>query len=381
MNTSVIFDRLDLIKRFLRARGWERVEQLNDNLLLYQGPLDDTKTAVSIALPATANAIDNKQMIDKALNLLAAIEDKSILEVTEEIANLGSDFLRPKIISPTNAPSLPLTEIKSTIDNLTNLIKYSACLEEDKQPYFSKSKRIGRTMAEKCRFGQTFIGSFGMSIEMPIPPPSSDNSKQVPFERRLMERIARGLMTIRKAVKEADPKMLINDLQRGFNANLYESMQKLIEVVPNGQMEFSFSWSVEYPLAEDLKSASKMRFSAIEITPFLESAAKTLRTCSESEEIIIQGRIIQLQADSPLADDDSEESENLANEDSRLIVVNWENEKGKFTSIRIPLTIEQYRCACDAHRDEKKISIQGTPERKKRFLYLTSPKDFRVHTS
>jgi len=378
MNTSVIFDRLDLIKRFLRARGWERIEQLNDNLLLYKGPLDDTKSPILIALPATANAIDNKQMITKALNLLAAIEDRSIQEVSEEIANLGSDFLRPKIIFPTNAASLPLMEIKSTIDNLTNLIKYSACMEEDNQPYFSKSKRIGRIMAEKCRFGQTFIGSFGMSIEMPIPPPSSDISRQVPFERRLMERIARGLMTIHKAIKEADPKILTGDLQRGFNANLYESMQKLIEVVPNSHMEFSFSWSLEYPLAEDLKSSSKLRFSSVEITPFLESAAKTLRTCSESEEVVIQGRIIQLHADSPLTDDDIEESESLSNEDARLIVVHWENEKGKFNSIRIPLTMDQYRRACDAHRDEKKISIQGTPEKKKRFLYLTSPKDLKI---
>jgi len=40
--------------------------------------------------------------------------------------------------------------------------------------------------------------------------------------------------------------------------------------------------------------------------------------------------------------------------------------------------MDQYRRACDAHRDEKRISIQGTPEKKKRFLYLTSPKDFKV---
>ncbi len=67
-------------------------------------------------MPATGNAIDNRQMIAKALNLIAAMEDKSIEEVSEEIANLGSDFLRPKIISPANAPSIPLMEIKSAID-------------------------------------------------------------------------------------------------------------------------------------------------------------------------------------------------------------------------------------------------------------------------
>ena len=108
MNTLVIFDRLDLIKRFLRAKGWERIEQSNESLLLYKGPSDDNRNPVSIALPSSTNAIDNKQMITKALNLLAVIEDRSISEVSEEIANLGSDFLRPKIISPNNAASLPL---------------------------------------------------------------------------------------------------------------------------------------------------------------------------------------------------------------------------------------------------------------------------------
>lgn len=378
MNTNVNFNRLDLVKRFLRARGWNSLEQENDNLSLYQGPLDDTKKNILIALPATSNSLDSKQMISKALNLLAAIENTSIQEISDNILNIGSDFLRPKIISPTNGNSISLVEIKSAIDSLTNLIKYSACMEEENQPYFSKSKGIGRTVIEKCQFGHTFIGSFGLSIEMPIPPPSSEVSKQIPFERRLMERIARGLITIRKAVKEADPKILTSDLQQGFNANLYETTQKLIEVVPNGQMEFSFSWSIEYPIPEEIKNLSRISFSANEITPFLESAAKTLRTCSESEKVVIQGRIVQLQADSPLTDYDIEESESLGNEDSRLIVVNWEVEKGKSNLIRIPLTMEQYRRACDAHRDEKKISIEGIPERKKRFLYLTSTKNFKI---
>lgn len=381
MDTLANFDRLDLVKRFLRAKGWKRIEVANDNFLLYQGPLDDTQRPISLALPSSTGVLDNKEIINKALNLLAAIDDKSIQEISEEIANLGSDFLRPKIVSQNNAPSLPLIDMKSTIDNLTNLIKYSACMEEENQRYFSKSKRIGRSMVEKCKFGQTFIGSFGISIEMPIPPPSSEISKQVPFERRLMERIARGLTTINKAVKEADPKILTLDFQSGFNANLYEVMQKLIETVPNGYMEFSFSWSMEYPLPDDIKKVSIIRFSPIEIIPLLESAAKTLRTCSESEEVIIQGHIIQLQADRPFADEDPEDSENLLDEDSRQIIVNWENTNGKYTSIRIPLTVEEYRLACDAHRDENKISIQGTPEKRKRFLYLTSPKNFTVLSS
>lgn len=145
-------------------------------------------------------------------------------------------------------------------------------------------------------------------------------------------------------------------------------------------MEFSFAWSVEYQQTEELKNIHSIKFSTNESGPFLESAAKMLRTCSESEETHIQGRIVQLQADGPLAVDDFDGNENTTESDSRIIVVDWELENGRHALIRIPLTHSQYRLACDAHRDEKIVSFHGMPEKRGRSFYLTSPKNFEILT-
>jgi hypothetical protein len=52
--------------------------------------------------------------------------------------------------------------------------------------------------------------------------------------------------------------------------------------------------------------------------------------------------------------------------------------KGKSLAIKIALSPDEYKQACDAHRDEKTVSIDGTPEKDGKFFYLTSPKNFRV---
>ena len=61
-----------------------------------------------------------------------------------------------------------------------------------------------------------------------------------------------------------------------------------------------------------------------------------------------------------------------------MIVIEWEPEKGKPCLIRVFLSQEDYRVACDAHRDGKLISIRGKPEKPGKYLILTSSADFKI---
>ncbi len=378
MNNYILIDRLDLIKRYLRIHGWKRLESKNSNLLLYQGPDDDLGRPIKIGLPSSVELEDTKQIVQQAIELIAALLKRSIAEITEEIINFGCDFLRQRIMTPTNSSSLPLGDMNHLIASLTSLIKYSARMEEDAQPFFAKSSTSGKVLVDKCRFGQTFVGSFGLSIEMPIPPSLEENSKQIPFERRVMERIARGFNVIREAIQEADARLLIDNYRQGFNANQYEALKKCLEVIPDSQMEFSFTWSDEYQPAPDLYRISPIRFVSSELAPFLETAAKSLRKLSESEPVTVTGKIIQLQAKGPLDEEDLDDT-SFPDSDTPQIVIDWQIKKGKHAAIRVVLSPDEYRLACDAHRDEKTVSIHGTPEKGKKFLYLTSPSNFRVY--
>jgi len=347
----MMLERIDLIEKFLKTKGWHRIADPIEYRIVYQAPcLDDFKQPIHLFLPASSDVVDGERAIGMALNLLAVIEDRPVEEIREQIANLGSDFLKQRIISQTNADSLSLREIRSVISHLTNLIKYAAYQESEK-------KGVGQAMIEKCRFGQTFVGSFGISMEMPI---SSESSETAPLERRIMERIARGFKGLHQAVTETNPKILTK-----FDPGFYETAQKLLDAIPDSEAEFSFSWSPEYPQPTDLSHGS-IRLSASYTRPLVERARQTLRASTEPAEAIVQGRITELHAEEP---------------DLRFIIVEGELNKGNYSQIRIPLTPDQYRQACDAHRDEKPISIRGKPKKRRRSFFLNSPHDFKVLTA
>jgi hypothetical protein len=61
-----------------------------------------------------------------------------------------------------------------------------------------------------------------------------------------------------------------------------------------------------------------------------------------------------------------------------MTVIEWETEKGKPCLIRAVLSQEDYKLACNAHRDGKTVSIRGKPEKPGKYLILTSPTDFKV---
>lgn len=374
-NQSSATCQLDALKRYLKLKNWS-LSGANDNSLVYEGLADDINRPIRLVLPMNTEFEDSPVMISKAIKLLAAIGRCSIDSMCQTIMNSGCDFLRPRILTASNTSSISLDVGKKVINDFYGLIYDSACLEEDAQPFFAKRRGIGKKYAERCRLGQTFPGSYGFSIEMPLSPSLSENIEQIPFERRIMIRIARGLLAIRKSNQEANVSILTNDYKRGFNANLYEIMQDLMQSLQDHQIEFTFAWSPEYVLPQELENMTAIRLVPASVLPFLESATKSLRRSDESRDTTIIGKIVQLHGDGKIGEelDDLESSFN----DKGMIVIEWETEKGKPRLIRVKLSQEDYRLACDAHRDEKMISIKGKPEKPGKYLILTSSTDFRI---
>lgn len=141
------------------------------------------------------------------------------------------------------------------------------------------------------------------------------------------------------------------------------------------QIEFAFTWSPEYLISQDLANISAIRLVPASVIPFLESAAKFLRRSSESQDTIVTGKIIQLRGSEEI----NEEGDDLsASNGHGMIIIEWETEKGRPCLIRAVLSQEDYRLACDVHRDNQVISIKGKPEKPGKYLILTAPSDFRV---
>ena len=369
---------LEDVTAYIRKSGWIKQDHPNANLLVFTGPQkDDSGNEIKLVLPNGNDFSDSEKKISTAVHLLSELEKLSIAEIIQKIKNRGVDILRQRIFNNTRLSNLPLELAPSIIQRLRDLVYHAACSEEDPQPYFDKGRKIGKVYTQKCRFGHTFHGSFGLSIEMPIPPNSTpsfpNEAEAVPLERRIMERIIRGLQISANAVHEGNVDIITNGFDKGFNANLCEVMTQLTESLEEFNIEYSMLWSSEFSVEQDIRAFSNITIEPSVYRPFFESAAKSLRAARESIETEIFGKITHLQA---LSIDDNEEDG--LKTDARQIVIYWEMENGRKTNIRVSLNPEDYRSACDAHKDSKAVSIKGKPEKHGKFWILTSPSGFKI---
>jgi hypothetical protein len=105
----------------------------------------------------------------------------------------------------------------------------------------------------------------------------------------------------------------------------------------------------------------------------LKAASDALQTVEEpDEDKIILRRITNLRSDMPPVH--SEEFE-LA---TRTIVVLWEIEKQQALRVHIALPLDQYRLACDAHKNGQKVRIVGTPRKTGKFWRLFDHHGFEI---
>lgn len=355
-----VIQQLEAIKRFLLLKNWI-VLSMNESAIVFEGPVDDIGNPATLILPASAEFVDAERWVVKALNLLAAIEDIPVAELKEKILLTRSDFVRPRILTPDNQSSISLALAHQVIGGFYNLICDAACLEEEVQPFFSKRRGIGKVYAERCQFGQTFPGSYGLTIEMPIEASVAQESDEMPIERRIMMRIAHGLHNVNLAAQKRDGSLLLNDYQQGFNANLYETLFGLMQALGNWPIEFSFSWSPEYTVPKTEFYHHPIRLVPDRTLPFLNQAAQDLRRYAQLQDTLITGKIVHLRGDS-----------------NRDIDIKWEGNKGKSNLVRVTLSSEQYKLACDAHRDELLVSVRGQPEKRGKQIVLNHPVDFQI---
>jgi len=80
----------------------------------------------------------------------------------------------------------------------------------------------------------------------------------------------------------------------------------------------------------------------------LKEAARVLEKTEVHPDTRIHGRIVQLKSDFPPGKGEQGEFEHI-------ITVVWEREKAQSLKVRVPLNPEEYRNACDAHKDGKQF--------------------------
>lgn len=360
--SSPILDGIDVphITAYLGASNWKRRANFpRKELVVFEGPPDDNGEPIEAVFPSSARFSDFRRRLVDLLEGLAVIENRPSIEIALDMLNPSVDRLRARVISEfASTGSIPLSYASVLVKGLQDLIVAAVCTEDEPRPFYPRAKKIGGKHADLWRLGQTQLGSFVATLECPVTPPAGRlfGPSAPPFERRVTERIMRGLGRLHTAVMDGRIDPLVDEYKNGLNANMCEALLSLRDFPGEAQIEFGVSWSKRLQGPADLPSSVLIEERGFE---FLHQAARVLRQSGESEERELRGHIVKLSA----IDAEFSASQSVTMNDARIATLRFIDERGVRQHAKMSLGVEDYKVACEAHRDNKLVTVHGRLER------------------
>jgi hypothetical protein len=393
---------LNLLRRYLKAKGWRIAEpQSPPPGLINLAASADTTTRdffksrstgkrnvdlyilsenglpeVELVVPKDRNTSDFDRRIQGAILTLSQVASADPSQVIASVRSIGFDVVRSRIPDDlVFEDTIHLENAKNYINGMKDLLAATATTEIKPLPFYGRPYKEATDYSDKCRFGHTYRGSFGFTIESPITPNEGDSLFPVeptpPFERRVVQRLAIGIQQVCDAVTADNPEPLVNGFRSGFSANGCERFAKLIYETAYSGMSFLFSFSPEWTVSEMVAKSAEYEVGPRHVE-MARAAAETLRGASLGIPIDVYGMVVRLQNEA-----DPSDLSGLLGEGE--ISVLYANEDRGDIHVRATLPPTDYLKAVEAHRLGRPVSITGTLVRRGRYWYLDEPGGLTIH--
>lgn len=363
---------LGSLKRYLKSTGW-RLRVLPSGLEMFiLGPDEDE---IEIVLPPTSRVRDIEMRIAHAVRSLSALERRDAGEVISAIRSLSYDLVLSKL--PDGAirhDTITFRTAREVVRRMGTILRASAQAELHSQPYYLHADSAALRYADECRFGHTFRGSFGFTIESPVGPNTDgligDLPVAPPLGRRVVQRLVRGLQHLTLAVADEDPDLIVLNFAEGLNANACEELAHLVTAPQVGEIDFEIVLSPEWGRPDRILSSSKFSIKQGIATDLLLTAAKSLREVNYVKRKTIQGKVRDLHS--------MENPSDLYTTGTQDVRVEWVSEEHGTIKVHVSLGPEDYRKAYEAHGTFRDVKMVGELERPGGRWTLVNPRDVEI---
>ncbi|MDE2859199.1 MAG: hypothetical protein OXN94_15245 [Chloroflexota bacterium] len=367
------------IASYLQLQGWKLAHE-NSRWLVFHGRKSAGGDPFEIVLPKDIDESDYPFYVRHAINILASLDRLTPETIANDVLRYDRDLLNVRVVESVDKTSIPFDMAAKYISELKQLVRFAASSESNAKPNFDQPLSAAAKMMRHFRFGHTFAGSFGYSIEAPVGEPKRFRTKPmqlelplkekdiliIPIQRRIMERIARGLRATEKALNSQETQPLIDGYAEGFNANMCDAIRKMVEG-QSEDTELSIIWSKKIEASDGIKQVKNVRIGQRHVK-YLEAASYRLKAL-EPEFKTITGRVIALSSDGdPLSDNAVE----------RTVVVQWERTNRRSRKVRMNLSKNDYILADEAHMNWDTISVKGIMQKKGSIWQLSDPEAFTI---
>lgn len=372
-NVAVRRASLESIRRYLQLKGWHESSTRSEKTSLFTLTVGDNDK-IEMPLPTRRDFSDSERLIADALRTLSQLDDRKAPQVLDDINSIGFDRIRSIIPDDlVRSDTIDLNIASDFINRARQLITTTATTELEPSAFFGRVTKEAVAYTDRCRFGHTFRGSFGFTIESPVArndEPSLAVVEQIaPFERRVVQRLVRGFNNIKLAEASESAAVIAENYRTGFNANMCDALVDLLEKTTD-RLKFEIAWSPEWHPPSDVLeiNAFAMKPSTTEL---VRDAARTLRRVETARNYTVIGKVIRLKSEHNPAD-------LLDLSSPREVVLQWNSTEFGALNVKVVLSPPDYIVALEAHKSGYLLSVTGLLERVGRSWILSGPANIRL---
>ncbi len=348
------------IHSFLLRNGWRKLDSERQEVCNYQidsfGP---ERREIRICTPGRHDLSDYDSFVFRTISVLCRILGYEAFDLVQQILN-PCDIFKARVISPSSSNgTYPIDRSVKLFESLRDLFIFSACAEIKNEKFCKRRLDHAVDLAKTFHVGPNSVGSMIVSFYVILPvAPSPEMRNTTPEARKVMKRVVNGFRIASRAVETGDFQEISRNFQQGFNANMCDAVAELLEGEDECTCKFSVQfdpeWEIVGPREETFEIASSVR-------TFVKRASMELRNIELVRRAKIQGYFYELRRENV---HDTEQGD-------RQVKVMGNDEEGNFVRAYVYLNEQDYQRACDAHKMNAKVTIEGnlTKEGRKNILY------------
>ncbi len=289
---------------YLRASGWQEYQHIPERAAVWS--LDDgSNGGYEILLPLRRDFGDFVNRIGEALQTLEVVEQRSQLEILQELETTAADIVRVRLTPPdSTSGSIPIDRGVDLFQRAREMMLAAACAAVEKKTQYQTRKLTKATdYLSKVHFGQTERGSYVVNILSRVAPtlqsdtlfPTEPYEEADPFERSVTKTLAEALDATRTAAEYAAATgtvdLFTRAVESGVSANLCEAIVGMSESGGGEGLEIGLRWAPARPVQRSIPRSVSF---AADTIPLIQEAARIFRRTPPKEGFEIEGYVTTL---------------------------------------------------------------------------------------
>ncbi|NCA71888.1 MAG: hypothetical protein EOM91_17785 [Sphingobacteriia bacterium] len=353
------------LKSYLDAQGWRSVERIGDKALVYVPDASET-AAAEILVPLRDDLGDYVSRMSEAVAILADREQRSVLEVYQDILTSGLDVVRLRAPEADASGAIGIEDGVVLHQEAENLMLAAACSAVDpRRNYHLRKVTQATDYLKSVRLGPSERGSYVLTLFSPVQPRLEHHQAfdlgEEPFARTVMLRLAEALGAAKRAADRARADNAFapfdDAVSLGVSANLCDAVARLAETARG--IEIGLTWARSRPAGRPRET---FRFNP-DVAEVLLEAARIFRQLEPVTDTRVTGFVIAL--DRPIEQFDGNATlRTLIDEKPRRVKVRFEQDL-------YPLVIR-------AFQDKSAISLLGDLFPGGQRWELRNPREIRI---